>query len=93
VDKKALIQAILRAADNRSRAQAEHVVDPLRYFGTVWFAEGHWCFSEQRAEISTYTATGYSSNFFNEAEFVVTKPVDEVEVKWDTYGGNNDPHN
>lgn len=72
-----LIRAILRAADNRPRAQAEHVVDPLRYFGQVWFAEGHWRFSEQRAEISTYTANGGSSNVYGEGQFEVKQPTPE----------------
>lgn len=77
-----LIQAILMQADHESRATAEHVVDPLRRFGHVWFAEGHWWFSEQRAEISTYTATGSSTAFFTDGEFAVTKPIDGIEVKW-----------
>lgn len=64
-----LIQAILRTADNLPRAQAEHVVDPLRYFGQVWFAGGHWWFSEQRAEIATYTASSISSSAFGDGQF------------------------
>jgi hypothetical protein len=66
-----LIREILRNADHESRATAEHVVDPLRRFGTVWFADGHWWFSEQLAEIATYTANGGSISRFGEGQFEV----------------------
>lgn len=91
MNKQALIRAILRAADNRPRATAEHVVDPLRYFGQVWFAEGHWWFSEESAEISTYTANGVSGSVFGYGQFEVRQltpeDYDRAKQSWDTYGG------
>ena len=89
--KRDLIQAILLEADSCPRATAEHVVDPLRRFGQVWLAGGHWWFSEQRAEVSTYTANGGASSIFGEGQFEVKQLTQEdyerAKQSWETYGG------
>jgi hypothetical protein len=91
MDKQDLIRAILRVADQeRSDASSEKIVTPLRAFGTVWFAEGHWMFTEQVAEIGTYTANGGSISRFGEGQFDVKQLTKEdyerAKQSWDTYG-------
>lgn len=82
MDKKALIQEILRCADEWGGGRSGAITAaPLKQFGEVWWANGQWHFSEEHAEIAVYTAKQASGQEFGHGEFeVFTSAQPEVTV-------------